>query len=185
MSLKKKDDGLMGALVKRTVVGFIPLPLATARGITSNDIPASTTTPAGGLLTSSTNPALARVNGATDKSLRLVWAASNAVEVQFQTVSPLDLDDSQPIRVKLLASMGGTTDTATTISVGFFEGVGDTNAGTTTGTLTNTTSIVTVSVAAGDIAAAPKQWSVLLTPGTHANDALRVEAAWIEYTRKP
>jgi len=70
------------------------------------------------------------------------------------------------------------------LTVAYFEGTGDTNAGGNTAALSVTLAEVTVSIAAGDVGAAPNVASITLLPAAHANEAVEVYAAWIEYTRK-
>lgn len=169
-------------LTATLATGYIPLPLADAREIATNDIPATAAN--AGELSSNTTPILARVNGATDKQLRVAWPASNSDEIQWSVVSPPDLDDTAAVEVHILAAMAGAVDTPV-VAVGFFEGIGDTNAGGNTAAVTGTAMAeYSVSIAHGDIAAAPKPWSICLTPGAHTTDALYIYGAWIEYTRK-
>lgn len=162
--------------------GSIPLPLTAWREISSNDIP--NTAADAGALSSNTTPILGRVNGATDKQLRLAWAASNSDEITFGGIAyPPDLDDASAVTVHLLAAMAGATDTPT-IAISFWEGVGDTNAGGNTGAITGTTvTEYSVSIAHGDIGAHPKAATIGIIPGAHTTDALYIYAAWIEYTR--
>lgn len=162
--------------------GYVPLSLASAREISSN----ATINAAGigGLLASDTTPIFERVNGATDTQLRLTWAASNVDEITWSFVLPPDLDDTVAITVKLLAAMESTNDTPV-IAVKYFEGVGDTNAGGNTAAVTGTSvATYSVTIAAGDVGAAPKPVSISLVPGTHGTDKLYLYGAWIEYTRK-
>lgn len=169
-------------LTATLATGYIPLSLENAREIATNDIPATAAN--AGELSSNTTPILARVNGATDKQLRLAWAASNSDEITWSVVSPPDLDDTAAVEVHILAAMAGTTDTPT-VAIGFFEGIGDTNAGGNTAAVTGTAMAeYSVSIAHGDIAASPKPWVVTLIPGAHTTDILYVYGAWIEYTRK-
>jgi hypothetical protein len=126
-------------------------------------------------------PYLARVNGATDPAFKLVWPAGDVTPVQLAPMSyPPDLDDAAAVTVNLLAKMSGATDTPV-IAVGAYEGVGDTNAGGNTAALAAALAEKSVSIAHGDIGAHPKGLNILLTPGTHANDAVEVYAAWAEY----
>jgi hypothetical protein len=162
--------------------GFIPLALADAREVSSN----ATINAAGngGLLASDTTPILQRVNGATDKALRLNWAASNVDEITWSFAYPPDVDENSALEVHFLAAMAGATDTPT-LTVGYFVGVGDTDAGGASAAVTGTTvAEYSVSVAAADVGAPPKVASVSLVPGTHGTDALYLYAAWIEYTRR-
>lgn len=161
--------------------GHIPLDITTAK-IISGDAIGNTTE--GLLPDGNTAPLLARVNGATDKALRLAWAASSSVEVQFAPISyPGDLDDTAAVTVHFLAAMAGATDTPT-LTVGYFEGVGDTDAGGATGALSASVAEVSRSIAAGDVGAHPKAANITVTPGAHTTDILYLYAAWVEYTRK-
>lgn len=169
-------------LTATMATGYIPLPLAQAREIATNEI--INTAGDAGVLSSNTTPTLARVNGATDKQLRIGWASSNSDEIVWSVVSPPDLDDTAAVEVHLLAASGGATNSPV-IAVSFFEGVGDTNAGGNTAAVTGTSvAEYTVSIAHGDIAASPQPWSIGLVPAAHTTDALYVYGAWIEYTRK-
>lgn len=163
--------------------GHIPLSLWTARIISGDAI--QNTTEAGVPDGNTAGPSLARVNAATDKMVRLVWAANEVNELQFETFAyPGDLDDTAALTVHLLAAMSGATNTPT-IAVSYWENTGDTNAGGNTGAITGTTiTEYTVSIAAGDVGAHPKAAAISLIPAAHANDAIHVYAAWVEYTRK-
>lgn len=164
-------------------VGFIPLDITTVRLINTNAI---INTTEGGVPDGNTDPILARVNGATDKALRLTWAATSVVEVQFAPIpKPPDLDDASALTVHLMLAKDANTDTSAVVAVSIWDGVGDSNAGGNTAALSAATlAEKTVTLAAGDLAAAPGFLNVSVTPGTHANDAIYCYAAWIEYARK-
>lgn len=182
-TVKIADAQVTAAKLTATMAkGYIPLPLGTARIISSNAIQNTTE---GGVPDGNTAPSLARVNGATDKQERLIWAASSSVEVQFDSfVYPPDLDDAAAVEVHLLIGKDTNTDTAATVAVGYFEGVGDTNAGGDTAALaTASVTEYTVTIAAGDVGAAPKAAAVTITPGTHTTDAIWLYGAWVEYSR--
>ncbi|RJP53619.1 MAG: DUF2190 family protein [Anaerolineaceae bacterium] len=170
-----------GKLTATMATGFIPLPLAAAREIASNDIAALAAH--GGILASDSTPILKRTNGATDKKLYVEWAASNSDEIAWDFVYPPDLDDSAVVTVHLLAKMDGATDTPT-IAVSYFEGIGDSNAGGNTAALSDTLAEVTVEIAAAAVGAAPTGASVGIVPGAHTTDKVQLLGAWIEYTRK-
>lgn len=179
---KIANDNVTSAKLTDTLAtGFIPLDITTAK-IIGSDVIGNTTE--GLLPDGNTAPSLQRVNSATDKALRVIWAASSSIEIQLGSFPyPADLDDTAAVEVHLLARMAGATDTPV-IAVGYFEGVGDTNAGGNTSALTNAIAEYTVSIAAADIAAHPNFATVTLTPGAHTTDALWLYAAWVEYTRK-
>jgi hypothetical protein len=164
-------------------LGKIGLDLGGLREIASNDI--DTSANHGGILTSDSTPDYARVNGATDKALRVNWPLGNVDEVQFSPVfMPPDLDEDTDLTIHLLADMSGATDTPT-IDVQVFDAVGDTEMGGATAALSSTLAELTVTIANADVSGNPLGFlNIALVPGTHATDALRVYAAWIEYTRK-
>lgn len=166
-------------------IGFIPLPLDRWRLIATNDIPAiAVASGNGGNLGSDTAPKLARVNGATDKKLRIQWAASGVVAITQDVVYPPDLDDASDVVLHLLASMGGANDTPT-IGVAYFEGLGDTNAGGNTGAVTGTgIAEYTRTIVAADVGAAPNAATIELTPAAHGTDVLNLYAAWLTYIKK-
>jgi len=167
---------LKGAL--RT--GYIPLNLFAAQIISTNAIPDT-----GNFLDGNTDPEIIRVNGATDKQAMISWPANSVVEIQLPAFAyPPDLDDAAAIEVHLLTNMAAGGMDTPVIAVGYFEGIGDTNAGGNTAALSVTLSDVSVAIAAGDVGAAPKVATITLIPGTHANEAVQLFAAWIEYTRK-
>lgn len=164
------------------VKGYIPLYLTACRKVAANVIPAIAA--AGGVLASDTTPVFERVNGATDKALRIRWALGVVEEVTWDFPYPPDLDDLSPVEVHLLAAMSGATN-APVIAVGYFEGVGDTNAGGNTAAITGTSiAEYTVTILASNIGTQPNFASVSLTPAAHGTDALYVYAAWIEYAKK-
>lgn len=164
--------------------GFIPLDITTMREIASNDI--QNLAAHGGLLASDSDPALARVNGATDKALRVTWDGTNDTdEAQFAPVAmPHDLDASQDMTVHLLMAMGGATDTPT-VDVQVFDGIGDTEMGGATGAVTGTTlTEYAVTIANANVSGPPTGFlNISLVPGAHTTDDLHLYAAWIEYRR--
>lgn len=162
--------------------GTIQLPLTAFRLIASSDIAAKNAAD-GGLVSLDTDPTLKRVNGATDKQLRIAWAAASVVPITVQFAYPPDLDDTADVVVHLLCGMAGATDTPV-IGVAYFEGVGDTNAGGDTAALAAAVADKTVTVLATDIGASPKAAIIELIPAAHGTDALYLYAAWITYTRK-
>lgn len=162
--------------------GYIPLPLTSWRLTATNDIAAKNATD-GGQISLDTDPTLKRVNAATDKKLRIAWAASSVIEITNNFEYPPDLDETAVVTINILAAMAGATDTPT-IAVAYFENVGDTNAGGNTGAITGTSlAKYTRTIAAVDVGALPAAASVSLTPAAHGTDALYIYATWVEYTR--
>ena len=161
--------------------GFIPLDITSLREIASNDI--QNLAAHGGILASDSDPSLARVNGATDKALRVIWdTAADTDEVAFPPVpKPPGLNASGNIVVHLLMAMGGATDTPT-VDVQVFDGLGDTEMGGATAAVAGTTiTEYTVTIAAANIGAYPGFINIALVPGVHENDALHLYGAWLTY----
>lgn len=177
------DAAVTGPKLSSTLAkGFIPLNITAARIISTNAI--QNTTEAG-VPDGNTAPALARVNGATDKALRLIWAATEVGEIQFAPIpKPPDLDGAANLTIHLMIAKDTNDDAAAVVGVSVWDGVGDSNAGGNTAALdTADLTEYTVTVAAADLAEDPGFLNVSITPGTHANDAIRLYAAWVEYTR--
>lgn len=162
--------------------GTIQLDITALREIASNDT--QNLAAHGGIMASDSTPALARVNGATDKALRLTWAAADVTEVAFPPVAlPQDMDTSVDFTIHLWAGMAGATDTPT-VDIQCFSGVGDTEMGGATAALSDTAGEVSVTIANANVAAAPGFLNIALVPAAHGTDALYLYAAWIEFTRK-
>lgn len=176
-------NGLVTAAALKTSLktGYVPLPLANMRLVSANDV--VNLAGIGGVPAKNSDPIFERVNGATDKALRLKWAASSVVEVILgQFGYPPDLDESATLTIKLLAKMGGGTDTPT-IALSFFENIGDTNAGGNTAAASSTLSVLSVVIVASDVGPIPATATIGLTPSAHGTDTFELYAAWVEYTR--
>ena len=162
-------------------VGFIPLDIVNAAIIAANVIQNTTE---GGRPDGNTAPSLQRINQATDKALRVNWVAGSQVELQFPPVPlPPDLDGDAPIEVHLFCGKDANANTVT-IDVQAFFGVGDTECGAATDTIAQGRAEYKVTIAAADVPGPPDVLNIILVPGAHAGDALFVDAAWLEYTRK-
>lgn len=165
--------------------GYAVIPLASWRLVASNDVPAiAVASGNGGMLASDTAPKLVRINAATDKGLRIQWASSSSIEIMAEFVYPADLDDTANVIFNMLAASGGATNSPT-VAVGYFEGLGDTDAGGNTAAVTGTTiTQYTRTIAAADVGAYPNKASIQLTPAAHTTDALNLYATWITYTKR-
>lgn len=179
----------LGANLK---TGFIPLDLAAARIIVSNDYQAETIVSTGGsekasggiLASLGVIYSINRVNGATDKAARIVAKANTTGELQWAGIMmPPDLDDAADVTVNLWTRMAGATDTPV-IAVGAFFDVGDTNAGGNTAALSATLAKKSVTILAADVPAYPSVLNLSLIPAAHANDAWWLYGIWLEYTRR-
>lgn len=162
--------------------GFIPLDI-TALRIIAGDVIGNTTE--GMLLDGNTAPSLQRVNSATDKALRVIWASSSSVECQFPPVpKPPDLNGAADASVHLLLAKDTNTDNAVTVDVQVFDGVGDTECGAATAAIAAATlAEYSATIALADLGDHPGFLNISLIPGTHTTDAIYLYAAWIEYVR--
>lgn len=174
---------LPGDLSANLKLGHIDLDIFSMKILSGGTIQA---TIEGFVADSNTDPSLARINGATDPAIVVTWAANSVVVTQFPPVAkPADFDEASVAVVKLRMAKGSNTDTAAVLGVGFFEDIGDTNAGGNTEALSvSTLATYTVTISASNLAAPPGVWTLTLTPGTHANDSFLLYGAWIEYTRR-
>ena len=165
--------------------GIIQLPLLGFRKITAGDFGAiAVASGNGGTLANDTTPILQRINGATDPKARISWVANDIVPIQQDFAYPADLNDAASIGVHLLVYKSANVNTGAVLGVGFFEGIGDTDAGGNTVAITETVATMKqVTIAAGDVGAYPKGATVVITPGAHANDTIYLLAAWVSYTR--
>ena len=162
--------GLVIAGAKARGDGFIPISLPTWREVSGDDIGVVGLANPGGILATDSTPAYEYINGATDKGLRLRWAASNVDKIAVSVPLPPDLDDAQPISFHMMAQMAGATDVPPFTIAAFFNS-GDSEE-------------VSVSLAAADVPAFPGFLSLELTPSTHGTDAIDVFATWLEYSKK-
>lgn len=171
---------------------FIPLDICALREIATNAT--QNLAAHGGILASDSAPKLERVNGATDKALRVTWTAeADTDEAQFPPIPwPPDLDPAEDVIVHLLLAREGTTDDCD-IDVHAFEvpvtgsaHAADTEMGSKTSALTGAATIiieVTVTLSASNIAGHPGTLNLSLVPDAHEADDLYLYGAWIEYTR--
>lgn len=183
-TIKIADDNVTAAKLTDTMaIGFIPLDITQLRIIAANVIG---NTSEGMLLDGNTAPSLQRVNGATDKALRVIWAASSSIECQFPPVAkPPDMDGTANLTIHLMMGKDTNTDNTVTVDVQVFDGVGDTEAGSATAALAAAAlAEYNGTILAADLAEHPGFLNISLVPGTHTTDAIWLYAAWIEYARK-
>lgn len=177
------DANVTAAKLTATMaLGFHNLDITTARIISGGAIQ---NTSEGGLPDGNTSPSLARVNGATDRALRLTWAGGADIEIQFAPwAKPPDLDDTATLTLHLLTCKDANNNATAKFTASIWDGVGDTNAGGDTASITETTPTEkTVTLAAADLAAAPGMLNISVITANHAGDAIYLYAAWIEYAR--
>lgn len=168
----------------KSAQGFIPLHLHSWRLVASNDVPAiAVASGNGGNLGSDTSPHLSRVNAATDKALRIVWASSTSVEIFQQIFYPPDMDVTVAYTINFQIGKNTNTDATCTFTVGCFEGVGDTTRGGATAVL-GASAVTAYSRSITPTAGHPNFAVFTLVPGTHTTDDIWLYESYILYQKK-
>ena len=156
--------------------GYVTVPLASFREVDANgDVGAITAN--GGILASDTTPIL---RGSSAESFEIAWAASNNDAIQAAISLPRDLDDTRDVTFLVTTSSAGTTDLASfTFETGWDNGtlVSDTCTGLASTTITD----CTVTVAAADVPASPKNVSIVLAPTAHTTDVKLLHGVVMRY----
>jgi len=182
------DD--LGADLKsdlKSAQSFIPLDICAFREISANAI--QNLAAHGGILGSDSTPVLERVDGATDRALRIRWAADDVAEIAYPPIPlPPDLNPAANVIVHLMLARSGATDDCQIDVLALENGVGayaaDVEMGGKTAALatTNVTEATSVLSASG-IAGHPSLLNLSLLPDAHAADAIYLFGGWIEFTR--
>lgn len=158
----------------------IPIYMSMVREAGSNNL--GNIAANGGLLATDSTPTLAFNNGDTDSAFEAVWAASNADPIAIQVPIPLDLDADSNIIFRVIASMGGATDTPALNLDSYFD-VGDTKVEDATAALTGTTvAAYEATIAAADVPTGAKTLTIEITPEAHTSDVINLYSAELEYT---
>lgn len=177
-----------------TSYGYVPIPLTQWREVTTNDISdagVGAADSSGGVLATDTTPALEYINGDTNSSLRLLWAASNVDPLVCQVVLPADLDETQPIYFKAVGVMSGTSNTPVlSLDTYFTElaGGGMTKIEDDTSAFTDAVDVQTATIAASDFSSlvannTPLFATIEITPGAHGTDTLAIYGTYLQYTK--
>lgn len=172
--------GLWKVAEARSVI----IPLSAFRELASDDIPAVAIASGGsGIMGKDATPNFEAVNGATDRAQQLQWAASNVDKISATIMLPVDLDGAKDMTVQMVAGKTGTMDTVA-MSVSAWFDRGDTEVTGTTSNLANGTgaAVTGVTLAAADVPATPGQLTVVIFPGTHANDTVELYGVRLDYT---
>lgn len=177
-----------------TSYGFVPIPLTQWREVVSNDTAALGTagaTGSGGILATDTTPALEYINGDTNSTLRLRWAASNSDPLVCHVMIPADLDETQPIYFKAVGLMSGATNTPVLSLDTYFTELtagGQAKVEDDTSAFSSAADVVTATIAASDFSAlvnnnTPLFATIEITPGAHTPDILDIYATYLQYTK--
>ncbi len=181
MTMMYQDNQWRGVDGPKARVGVIPIPLASLRLVTANDILATASD--AGVLSKNTAPILEYKATSTDGVIRVNWAATVVAHLAFQTPVPVDVDPSQVMLIRFLAAMGGATDVPT-LSTDVYFNVGGTKRTNATAAVTGVAVLpYTATIAAAQIPTLPWTLSCEVTPSAHGTDALFLYAVWIEYQK--
>jgi len=175
-------------------LGAVPIPLTSWRETGTDDTLAvvpGAGLGAGGVLGTDSTPALEYVNGDTDSSLRILWAASGAQPIVAQVMIPFDCDTTQPILFKVSGLMSGATNTPVlSLDTYYRDGGGSVSAKIedNTSALSDAVETVTATIAASDFPAVssgvPVFATIEVTPGSHTTDTLAIYGTYLQYTKK-
>lgn len=180
----KYGDAAARLLSRHLEVGYIPLSLMDFR-IVSAGGDVGDTTANGGLLSSNTVPIL---RGDAAESQEIAWAATQQIIIATHQTLPPDFDGTKDVTVDLFVytdnAGGGGIEAATFTVESGFDGGALVSDAATDGTPAITVHKVTATIAAADIPDAARNLTLILTPGTHANDPVQLVGACINYKRK-
>lgn len=135
----------------------------------------------GGLLASDTTPIL---RGNAAESQEISWAAGNVDPIALQTTLPPDFDGSANVTLELWVNSGTTNGASFTVETGWDGGALVSDAVDDSATKSATTHKVTATIAAADVPDTAAFLTLVLTPPTHATDAIQLLGARLLYKRK-
>ncbi len=161
-------------------VGTVPLSLDSFREVDSSGLVGNTAAGAG-VLSSNTTPVM---QANANKAPELHWATGNVDKVRVATTLPTDLDDTANLLVDLWV-YSGTTDAASFTIDSSFDGAATVADTADDGaTKSATPHVVTATIAAADVPTEAALLTLILTPGTHATNTIKLLGARLRYTRK-
>ncbi len=169
----------------KSIQGFIPIPLTAFRELSSGVI--LNIAGNGGVLASDTTPILTCI--ADGDALRIAWAAGNADQIAATIILPPDIDVAADAVVHMLCSKDGNTNNAVHMDGEAYFGESDTDCFPAAGAsnlLVQAKAEYTATIALADLPANQTNYNMtlVLMPEAHANDAVYLHAAWIEYKKK-
>ena len=184
-----------GKLTATMATGFINLPLHSWRVTDAANtnyglVAATAVIGSGGVGGIDAEPALTRVNAATDKASRIQWLDAKLDPILNEFVLPPDFDATGACTFKALAAMSGTNDATSILTLTWDAvGPGAYAAGAAQGSASSAFAAVTTlvvksfTIAPLAINAPGNHVSVSLTPTSPGTDTMHLYATWIEYTR--
>ena len=179
---------MSSATVGTFAKGFIPLNINTVREIssTAGEMWNNATTSAGYL--STVTVPLLDVVSTTDRTMRIQWSSGNSDPIQFAAIPPpLDYTTvNGALTIHLQIQKTSTSNQTANVEAKFYGGFGVAVSSGVTSALTSTTPTdytITIPTTVPVPFSAGGQWNLMLTPSAHANDAIYLYGASIEYAK--
>lgn len=135
----------------------------------------------GGILASDTTPIMR--GNSTSKSAEVSWAAGNADKISIQHVLPNDFDGTEDVVVDLWVYSGTTNPATFTVETGWDNGT-FVSSTATDAVQSATMHKISVTIPATSIPDAASLLTMVLTPPTHATDAIQLMGARVSYLAK-
>lgn len=156
----------------------LPLSLNDFREVTTGGAVANITNN-GGILASDTTPILRNISGVLGQEIS--WATGNVDPILCHITLPSDFNGDNDVLLDLWVN-SGTTDAASIGISSCFDG-GTTVSDTATDSAKSaTTHRITAIISRDDIPDRAENLTIMLTPPTHATNAIQLQGARIRYT---
>lgn len=136
----------------------------------------------GGILASDTTPIMRGASGLISQEIS--WAAGNVDPIVCQVALPEDFDGRDDVLLDLWVSSGTTNAATMAVTSSWDAGATVTDSASDTATLSATLHKITARISAADIPDTASFATILLTPPTHATDAIQLHAARLLYLPK-
>lgn len=136
----------------------------------------------GGILASNTTPIMRGASGLISQEIS--WAAGNAHPIVCQVCLPSDFDGQNDVMLDLWVSSGTTNAATMAVTSSWNAGATVTDSASDAATLSATMHKITATISADDIPDAASFVTLVITPPTHATDAIQLHAARMRYTAK-
>jgi hypothetical protein len=181
-SLNAIMTGALGAAAfanATTAQAFIQIPLTSFRVVDANNLVGAIAA-AGGVLASDSAPVLA----ATSKAQTITWATGSVPPISTQVAIPADFDNSGNASLDLVVSSGTTDAASISVQAIWDQAAAVTYAADDSAMKSATAHKVSVAFLAADMPAQPLLLGVMLTPPTHATNAIKLWGCRLNYKRK-
>lgn len=136
-------------------------------------------------------PALTRVNAATDPTARIVWLDAKLDPILNTFTLPPDVDPTAALTFKALAAMSGTNNGTSVLTLdwrgvaaGAYAAGVDQGGASSAFAASASLVVKSFTIAVAAINAPGTCVSVSLTPTSPGTDAMHLYGTWVEYTRK-